>query len=296
MGYVIELNHLKYFFAVAKAGSFTVGAKNLRVSQPAVSKTIGQIEGQIDGKLFDRRRGAQLHLTPLGSRLYAHCERIFDEVDAFKESLKSESDICKGTIAIGASDNICNYLLPKLISDFRNLHPETRFEIFCGTSEEIKKEIQESKVDLGLFHSKVEGSKFDSQALGEALFRAVCRRNQKSIQNYLVMGLIAPRVKDYSKPVPIVTMLQKAGLRPSIAAEANNQETQKRLALQGEGFAVLPAYMIQAEIRTNLLREIPLEAELRHAVYLVKRSRRTLSQAANMFGTFLIERMPKVLG
>ena len=72
----MELNHLKYFYEVARAGSFTAAARNLRVSQPSLSKTVALLEAREKIQLLERSKKG-VTLTKIGMEVYTRCEKIF---------------------------------------------------------------------------------------------------------------------------------------------------------------------------------------------------------------------------
>ncbi|MBC7384587.1 MAG: LysR family transcriptional regulator, partial [Cryobacterium sp.] len=82
----MNLFHLEQFYEVAKAGSVSLGAKRLRISQPAVSKSIRLLEEALGAKVFNRTaRGVQL--TPAGQIAFDHASRIFSEARALQDKI-----------------------------------------------------------------------------------------------------------------------------------------------------------------------------------------------------------------
>src|SRR5689334_13386897 len=115
---IMELNHLKYFYEVARLGSFTKASRALRISQPSISKMVKLLEGRQNVKLLDRSKRGGVHLTPTGKRFFESCISIFGEVETLKNVVDHEKVECAGDLAIGASDNICNYMVPDILEPF----------------------------------------------------------------------------------------------------------------------------------------------------------------------------------
>src|SRR4051794_10945689 len=97
-GAPMEVNHLRYFFEVARGGSFTAGAARLRVSQPAVSKLVRVLENSVGGPLFERSRKG-ISLTALGRAYYERCERIFGAVEELRDLARGHQQECRGTLS-----------------------------------------------------------------------------------------------------------------------------------------------------------------------------------------------------
>src|SRR5256885_738849 len=133
----MELTHLKYFYEVAKQGSFTRASKSLRITQPSISKTIQQMEYTTGQRLLDRARRGGVSLTPAGKILYQSCEKIFLELEAMRIKIELESRECAGPVSIGASDNLCNHFLPKVLAKFCKDHPKVRVSLLSGSSSSI---------------------------------------------------------------------------------------------------------------------------------------------------------------
>lgn len=288
-GYMLELSHLRYFYEVARHGSFSKASRSLRVSQPAVSKAIRQLEYREDLKLLERNtRGVQL--TESGRVLFTSCEQVFQTLSETEKALHFKDCTLRGSLSIGASDNICNYLLPPVLNEFLSSHPKVVGRVFNGTSENIKQEILTSKSELGIFHSPVKDRNFSCETLGFVEFWIVVKPSeQRRFESLETAPFIGPRAQDYANPFPICNMLGAIGIVPKVAFESNSQETQKRMALLGFGFAVLPHYLVRNELKLGKLVRIRTSKRLGSHVHLVWKRNRELSAPAALFKSKLLE-------
>src|SRR4051794_3914037 len=114
----MELNHLKYFYEVARRQSFTKASSALRVSQPSISRTIKQMEDVVGARLLDRTRRGGVSLTDTGKLFFQSCESIFQELENLKTTVQQKGAEVAGVLSVGASDNICNYLFPEIFTAF----------------------------------------------------------------------------------------------------------------------------------------------------------------------------------
>ena len=108
---------LRVFIAAAKSLSFTRCAEQLYISQPAVSKHIGELESRYKAQLFERH-GSRLVLTDAGRTLLAYAERITDEYRKLQYEMSLKTDREGGRLRLGASSTIAQYLLPRVLARF----------------------------------------------------------------------------------------------------------------------------------------------------------------------------------
>jgi len=294
----MELNHLKYFYEVARRGSFTKASKALRISQPSISKMVKLLEDRLNVKLLDRTKRGGVHLTPTGKRFFESCGSIFAEIEALKSVVDHEKEECTGDLSLGASDNLCNYVLPEILEPFLKKYPKVQLRLFSGTSDAIKAELLSSNSELGIFYTAVREPGFQVEALGFATFVIVYGRKlspKVTTADLADLPYVGSRIVDYAKPYPALEMLHSVGVKPKHIIETNNQETQKKLAIKGYGYTVVPKFMVQPEITSGGLKVVKTPKTIGSHVYLVKRKNRTLSKPAFLFETHLRAAMSRSL-
>ena len=150
-------NHLALFQIVAQAGSISGGAAAARVSQPAVSKQIAELEDALGVRLLDRLpRGCRL--TEAGKILadYAHRWRLLEE-DAAR-AVEEYRGLKRGRLAVGASLTIGGYLLPGVLAEFHRRFPEVEMQVEIANTQQIQKALLDGAVELGLTEGLVESA------------------------------------------------------------------------------------------------------------------------------------------
>src|SRR5688572_30375323 len=135
----MELNHLKYFFAVAREGSFTRASKVMRIQQPTISKMVQALEQDLNLVLLERYKKG-VRLTKAGGEIFRMCEDIFSRVEAIKTLSDSEHNECQGILSFGMTDSATSYVLPKILRGFLAQHPKVRPSVFAGSSNLITNE------------------------------------------------------------------------------------------------------------------------------------------------------------
>ncbi len=141
---------LKVFQSVARNQSFTRAAKELNISQPAITKHIQELESMYKVRLFERTNGTQIRITSEGELLLAHADRI---VEAFRQ-LEYEMNLLTarftGELRVGASTTISQYILPPILAAFLKKFPELKLTVLSGNSLQIEKALLDKRIDLGI--------------------------------------------------------------------------------------------------------------------------------------------------
>ena len=140
---------LQVFRQVAWSLSFTKAARELSISQPAVTKHIRELESQYGTRLFDRI-GSRIALTPAGKVLLEHCHTILTDYDRLEHAMHLLEDRQVGSLRIGASLTIAQYILPQFLAQFGQRYPEIGLDLQMHNSGEIEALLQERKIDIGL--------------------------------------------------------------------------------------------------------------------------------------------------
>ena len=145
----MELRHLRYFSAVAEAGSFSAAARGLHVSQSSVSEQIADLEHELGGLLLDRS-GRQVRLTALGSVFLEEARKTLGAaeraIEVTRGSLRGET----GTLSIGFFLWGAGGFFPRIIREFRRRHPGIRLSLFDMQPVLQVQALEEGRLDVGL--------------------------------------------------------------------------------------------------------------------------------------------------
>lgn len=144
---------LKVFSTVARRLSFTKAAEELLISQPAVTKHIKELENQFNLALFDRR-GNKVLLSPAGEILLSHTAEIQKIYQKIEFDLNQLNSAFKGTLHVGSSTSITQYILPPFLARFHNIHQEVKVELLSGNSEQIEQALLNKKIELGVIEGQ----------------------------------------------------------------------------------------------------------------------------------------------
>lgn len=144
-----NLEYYKVFYYVAKTGSFTVAAKELSVSQSAVSQSMKQLETTLNTTLF-RRIAKGMALTKEGELLFSYVAKGYEQIEAGEKKLEQMLNLELGEIHIGASDMTLQFYLLPYLEKFHEQFPKVKVKVTNGPTPETLKLLKEGKIDFGV--------------------------------------------------------------------------------------------------------------------------------------------------
>jgi DNA-binding transcriptional LysR family regulator len=145
----MENFRLRVFRSVARHLNFRIAAEELLLTQSAVTQQIKALESELDVPLFDRG-GGRVSLTPAGASLLPFAERLAALAEEAREAVAAAAGDHAGRLALGASQTIGQYLLPKLIAGFLQENPNVQISVMGGNTQTILEALVEHRVQLCL--------------------------------------------------------------------------------------------------------------------------------------------------
>jgi len=155
---------LRAFAGFVRRGSFSGAAEELRISQPAVSKHIADIERDFGVKLIERRSRT---LTVAGEFLANHVLRAEALLRQAAHGLTSLREPMSGTVSIVAAGTPGTYVLPEIVASFQQMHPGVRVKFELATSAEVINAVRSHHADIGLTGGFVAAPEIESEPLIE---------------------------------------------------------------------------------------------------------------------------------
>ena len=145
----MENFRLRVFRAVAQHLNFRIAAEELLLTQSAVTQQIKALESEMDVPLFDRA-GGRVSLTPAGTALLPFADRLAAMAAEAREAVAAVNGASAGRLALGASQTIGQYLLPRLIAGFLQQNPKVEICVMGGNTQTILEALVEHRVQLCL--------------------------------------------------------------------------------------------------------------------------------------------------
>lgn len=144
-----NLSSYKIFYTAAKTKNISKAAKELYISQPAISKSIQKLEESVGAPLFERSsRGVTL--TEAGEILYTHVKSAFETLALGEEQLRRSIELGIGHLTIGASSTLCRHVLLPYLKEFIRENPHINISISCQSTNQILKLLADGRLDIGL--------------------------------------------------------------------------------------------------------------------------------------------------
>lgn len=144
-----NLSSYRIFYTVANTGNISKAAKELYISQPAISKSIQKLEESVGCRLF-LRSSRGVVLTDEGRLLYEHVSRAFQTLTLGEEKLKRSIELGVGHLKIGVSAALCKYMLLPYLKEFIRRNPHISISIACQSTNDTLKLLEDNQIDIGL--------------------------------------------------------------------------------------------------------------------------------------------------
>ncbi|HTY85946.1 MAG TPA: LysR family transcriptional regulator [Candidatus Acidoferrum sp.] len=257
-------NHLALFHAVAQAGSISRGAALARVSQPAVSKQIAELEDVLGVRLLDRLpRGCRL--TEAGKILadYTHRWRSLEN-DAAR-AIEEYRGLKRGRLAVGASLTIGGYLLPGVLAEFHCRFPDIELQVETANTEHIQRTLLEGVIELGLTEGPLESKELESSVFFQDELVVIApaghpllNRGRVTIREICREPFILREEGSGTRAV-VERALRRKGLKIKPLLSLASPEAIKNAVAAGMGLAIVSRLIVALEVQAGSLGIIPLK-------------------------------------
>lgn len=286
----LVVDTLRVFVTVAEQSHFSRAAELLNMSQPGVSLHIRNLENEFGAHLLNRSP-KHVRLTEEGEVLYRQAKQILALYEDAKQEIGLLHEVVTGSIHIGASFTIGEYILPRLLAEFATAYPEVDLQVTIGNTEEIVQGVQISKLDLGLVEGVVEGrSEIQVTPYMEDEMIIVCAPEHPLSTHRMA------EVKDLQNSVWILResgsgtrafsdrFIQERGLSLKRSYVFNSTQGVKEAVAAGLGIALLSRWVVRKELGSGELYEIGVRGEaLQRDFSLIRTKHASATLAVDMF-------------
>ena len=256
---------LEVFTCVAKNQSFTKAAQELCISQPAVTKHIGNLENDYKVKLFNRS-GNKISLTKAGNLLFKHAQIILSEYNRLAYALHKINDEHVGCLKLGASTTIAQYVIPKILAKFCEDFPQIEITLINDNSRNIEKALKNKTIDLGLVEGAVRAPDLNYQPfLNDELVAITSYKNEHiekeiSVAEFCKLPLILREYGSGTLDV-IERELNLQGIKLSdlnIKMHLGSTEAIKRFLQNSNALGIVSFFAIENELFDKALRIVDI--------------------------------------
>jgi len=278
---MISFRH-EVFFEVARQLSFTKASQVLNLSQPAISRHIKALEEIYKTSLFERV-GNGIKLTLPGDLLLNHLRQAKEVQIRLAYALSTHQDEynAKGELRLGASTTVALYIIPEILSAFRQRYPNVRITLLNRNSENVLKALGNNEIDLGIIEGQTKTTSVSYRYFLSDEVIAVCSPNSElwfrdsisldELRNYPV----ALRERGSGTLDSVKAALAQAGIK--LTDLKNNislggTEALKNFLLVDNCLGFLPLRSVQKELSSGTLKQIHIQAlHVQRQFYFIQR-------------------------
>lgn len=281
---------LRAFAAFARRRSFSAAARELRISQPAVSKHIADVEREAGVTLVVRRsRGGEL--TPAGQFLANHVLRAHALLAQAARGVGEFRERVTGSLMIVASGVPATYLLPEVVVAFQRTHPGVRVNIVSGNSVQTMDALRSHHAELGVVGGFAAAVEIEAEPLVEEEIVVVGPHAMggRWMSRHDAEGAtwISPN-EGSATQAAVQAAWADIGITPSRHLELPNWESVKLAVARGDGIAGCSQFTVQAEIKAGSLGVVRLRGwNVRRTISIVRHREAVLTPSAREFVAML---------
>lgn len=259
----MTLRHMKIFLTVCQKGSVTAAARELYLSQPAVSLAVKEMEEHYGVPLFDRI-SKKLYLTQAGRQLMHYAERILSLFETVESGLGKDEDT--GTLRIGSSITIGTHLLPSLVQMFSKRYSRMKIRVLIHNSDAIEEKLLKNEVDIGLIEGTVHSPNLTCHRFCEDRLVVVCapeyplaQKRIVTLEEFLQQNFLLREPGSGTREL-LDQSLAVLGYAVEPLWESCSTQALIHGVKKGLGISVLPYLMVQQELQAGVLLSLPVEA------------------------------------
>ena len=284
---------MRAFAAFARQRSFSAAAAELRISQPAISKHIAELEHALGVNLVERaRRGALTSAGDFVANYVLRAEAILVQAGLGAAQFRKSGS---GTVAVAASSLTGTYLLPEIIAEFQHSHPGVRVTLQLGTAEQAIDLLRSHRAELGFVAGAVGAPEIETEPLFEyevvivGKSALVPRRPSRDSLERLTW---ISREEGSATRISSDAELARLGIVPRHRLELPSNEALVHALKRGYGIAAISRYVVAAELRTGSLAVIQVRGwNVRNMVSVLRVRDAKLTPSADRFQTFVRTRL-----
>jgi DNA-binding transcriptional LysR family regulator len=286
----MDLHQLYVFTKVVEHKSFSKAAEDIFLSQSTVSSHIQALERTLNVNLFDRV-GREIILTPSGERLYQWALKLLLMKDQAMLDLKEGATELRGMIRIGASSVPGQFMIPKMVKQFRQQYPKATFHINQSSSKNIADKVLNGSVDFGILGEKYDNEKLCYIPLLKEHLVLITSKHSNIVGPVNIQDLLSypfiMRNSDSGTNSLIEKFLKKNQIskeKMNIVAYTENGQSLIEFVLQDIGIAIISKMAANEYLERNLLtiHEINEFHDERY-FYLVYNKNKTQSMLSKLF-------------
>ncbi|WP_457607320.1 LysR family transcriptional regulator [Nitratifractor sp.] len=256
----LTLRQIQIFLAVVEQGHLTNVAKSLGLSQSAVSMSIKEMESVIGRPLFDRIN-KKLILNEVGRNFHQAVAPLYKQLEDLEYEFRNTRD--KGTVRVGASTTIVDYLIPPIACRYMGTYPEVRVQLKEGNTRDIAEMVKAGELDMGFVEGDVQDSEIITEIIGNDELIIVTANEKIAGRSWTIEELASERwiLREEGSGTRQVFLdyIKETAPRLNIFLELGHTESIKSLLRSGKPITCLSAISVQREIEEGQLFKVDVQ-------------------------------------
>jgi DNA-binding transcriptional LysR family regulator len=280
---------LRAFAAFARQRSFSAAAAELRISQPAISKHVAELEHALGVELVERaRRGALTSAGDFVANYVLRAEALLVQAGLGAAQFRKSGS---GSVMVAASSLTGTYLLPEIIAEFQHSHPGVRVILQTGTAEQAIDLLRSHRAELGFVAGAVAAPEIEAEPLFE--YEVVVAGKsalvpRRPTRDSLERSTWISREEGSATRISAEAELARLGIVPRRRLELPSNEAVVHALKRGYGIAAISRYVVAQELRTGSLATIHVRGwDVRNTVSVLRVRDARLTPSADRFQAFV---------
>jgi DNA-binding transcriptional LysR family regulator len=270
-----SLAQLEAFYWIARLGSFHAAARHLHVTQPTVSARIAELENLLGARLFDRDR-QKAELTTRGRGMVDSVDRMLRLSDDIARHSGSNRTL-RGLLRLGAVESVALLALPRLLPRFIASYPDLKVELTLDVGASLSRKLNAGELDVAILTDPQVNDSITVEPVGRIAL-AWMASHQLKLPNRVIQPRDLRKLPIFTMPNPSTIFISMshwfnvAEVEPEHVSSCNSLALMARLIVEGQGVAVLPTALMQAEIDSGLIRTLTTRMPLASGTMAVAHS------------------------
>lgn len=279
----MELDQLRSFVAVAEVRSFTRAAALAHLSQPAISRQIARLEGELGVRLFERY-GRRVECTPDGKLLLPMARAIVSRADDAARMMREHAGMVSTRVSVGSTGTVFGHLLSPVLASFIKAYPKVHLDLIERDDTLLGEGVFNGEIDCAVVTAWGSSRAAVTHLLTEEILLVVrdddplAHRASVSLADLAEESLLLPG-HSLNMSNLLMDACRRAGFEPRVPYRANYLELSKALVRQELGVAFMPQMFLQPGTMEGLMT-ISLKEPLTRDLQLIYSNERPLSVAA----------------
>ena len=284
----LTLRQIEIFLNVVEQGHLTNVAKSMGLSQSAISMSIKELENIIGRPLFDRLN-KKLILNEVGRNFHQAVEPLYRKLEDIEYEFRNTED--KGTVRVGASTTIVDYLIPPIACRYMGEYPDVRVQLKEGNTQQIAEMVKLGELDMGFVEGTVEDPDLITEVIGDDELIVVTANKEIAGRSWYIDELADQRwvLREEGSGTRAVFLdyIKEKAPRLNIFMELGHTESIKSLLQSGKALTCVSALAVSEELKDGTLYRVGLKNfDCRRHFYAIYHKDKYRSDLFNKFLEF----------